>query len=494
MSKSPNDTRCGARSLSSRQGDREPGPVPQRDPPKATGGNRFSRSVKRQKKRRVTRKERRAEEKASKRKTLNLLQWNAEGVFHKKIALAERMSKENIDIACIQETHLNSNHRFQVRGYELFRLDREGHKGGVLILVRNTLNAEQLRVETNQQAEIIGTDIILNEDCFRIYNAYCPHDRDLSLEHMNIPNRKCVVVGDFNSHSERWGYEETDNRGDKIEDWEIDSNLHLLNQSDDEPTFYSRRWMTTSTPDLAFTSEDIAAKTTRTVLPQLAGSDHKPIKISIDTDSQTPQAKCFPRWNYQKANWSVFETLTDAYTKSINTRQKDSNKMTKTFTSAVLKAAIESIPRGARKDYKPFWTEELQEMENSLTEARERAERQPSTENNMPLKEAAAKFRLTSSKAARKSWKEKTESLNFDKEGSKLWRLAKTLSNDTTAQTQTTLKQEDQILTGKRAADHFIDIYEKISTLQVPTEIKTETKSNQTVPEGKKRIRRGHDK
>ena len=95
------------------------------------------------------------------------------------------------------------------------------------------------------------------------------------------------------------------------------------------------------------------------MLSQLGGSDHRPVKLSIDLNEQTTQAKCFPRWNYRKANWTLFETLSDTYTRPINTRQKDSNKMAQDFTAAILKAAMESIPRGARKDYKPFWTEEL---------------------------------------------------------------------------------------------------------------------------------------
>ena len=51
----------------------------------------------------------------------------------------------------------------------------------------------------------------------------------------NIPDNNCVVVGDFNSHSERWGYNETDRRGEEVEDWEIDTNLQLINQEDDPP-------------------------------------------------------------------------------------------------------------------------------------------------------------------------------------------------------------------------------------------------------------------
>ena len=47
---------------------------------------------------------------------------------------------------------------------------------------------------------------------------------------MNIPDNYCMVVGDFNSHSDNWGYEETDRRGEEVEDWEIENNLHLVNE------------------------------------------------------------------------------------------------------------------------------------------------------------------------------------------------------------------------------------------------------------------------
>ena len=271
---------------------------------------------------------------------LNILQWNAEGIMKKKRDLAERMEKEKIDIVCAQETHLNVSHRFQVRGYETFRVDREGrHKGGVLMLVRNSIAAQDFKIDTNQQAEIQGVNCVIENRNLRILNVYCPPDRDLSLPLMDIPNQDCMVMGDFNSHSERWGYAETDKRGEDVEDWEIDTNLHLLNKEDDEPTFYSRRWNTTSTPDLAFSTDNLFPVTERTVLKQLGGSDHKPIKLSINLDVPIPQAKCLPRWNYKKADWSMYEALTDTYTRPINIRRKDTNKMVGEFTAAMLNAA-----------------------------------------------------------------------------------------------------------------------------------------------------------
>ena len=46
-----------------------------------------------------------------------IMQWNADGVIRKKTELEHILKKENIDICCIQETHLQKDKRFRVRGY-----------------------------------------------------------------------------------------------------------------------------------------------------------------------------------------------------------------------------------------------------------------------------------------------------------------------------------------------------------------------------------------
>ena len=127
---------------------------------------------------------------------------------------------------------------------------------------------------------------------------------------MNI-SEHCIVVGDFNSHSPSWGYPEQDARGEEVEDWQTSSNLLLINDAEDPPTYYSRSWMKTSTPDLAFATEDIALKTCREVDNQLGGSDHRPVILTIDNLPQRREAPHFTRWNYKKAKWDLFRSLTN---------------------------------------------------------------------------------------------------------------------------------------------------------------------------------------
>ena len=50
---------------------------------------------------------------------IDILQWNAEGAHKKTIALTVKLHKENIDVACLQETHLKENQRFTMRGCQV---------------------------------------------------------------------------------------------------------------------------------------------------------------------------------------------------------------------------------------------------------------------------------------------------------------------------------------------------------------------------------------
>ena len=457
-----------------------PGPVPQRGPPHATGGHPVPLRGARLRRRRVNATGRDRTTTKETERPLNILQWNAEGISNKKLALTERLHADNIDVACIQETHLSCNYRFSIRGYQTFRMDREGRsKGGVLILVKNSIPAIGFQVDTNHQAEIHGVKITIDKTIITIYNLYCPADKDLSLQLLEVPTENCLIVGDFNSHSTCWGYDETDRRGEEVEDWQIDSKTNLLNDPEDPPTFFSRRWLTTSTPDLAFATDDLSKKTARGVLSQLGGSDHRPVKLAIDLQYKPQSSKSFPRWNYKKADWDMFARLSDLYIKGVKPADQNTNRSSASFNQAILRAASETIPRGARKTYKPYWTKELQELEDEVSRARKEVEDAPSVDNNITLKACTARYRKAYIQAARSSWREKTEKLNLDRDGHKLWKLTKAMNDEGTKTTPVTVIKDQDILTGRRAANTFIDNYEQVSNIRVPEDRKHQVHEEQ---------------
>ena len=48
-------------------------------------------------------------------------------------------------------------------------------------------------------------------------NLYSPNDTALSLNALPAVEDHYLVVGDFNSHSQSWGYDQIDKRGEDVE-------------------------------------------------------------------------------------------------------------------------------------------------------------------------------------------------------------------------------------------------------------------------------------
>ena len=127
----------------------------------------------------------------------------------------------------------------------------------------------------------------------QLVNFYCPNDKPLSLDTISTEVSNFIIVGDFNSHSQSWGYQHMDRRGEEVENWQDDNSLLLINSPSDQPTFCSRRWHTTSTPDIALCTEDLHGSIRREVGEQLAGSDHRPVFLKLNLGASTEAT--FPR-------------------------------------------------------------------------------------------------------------------------------------------------------------------------------------------------------
>jgi len=129
-----------------------------------------------------------------------------------------------------------------------------------------------------------------------------------------------------------------------------------------------------------------------------------------------------PRW---KADWTLYSQLTDQVTKDIRVEGRNINKVVKDFNVGILTTAHKSIPRGARQNYKPYWSEELEILNEELSAARREAETDQSQDNHSHLQHTKVIFLRYTLQSRRKSWRNKTASLNLEKNGTKLWRLTK---------------------------------------------------------------------
>jgi len=341
-------------------------------------------------------------------------------------------------------------------------------------LVRNNIAATQSTMHMDD-SEYQVLNLKLKDKELKVVNLYSPNDKPLSLDTIPVQDSDYIVIGDFNSHSQSWGYDHIDKRGEEVETWQDDHNLLLINDPEDQPTFYSRRWHSNSTPDLGFCTEDIHRHITREVGEQLGGSDHRPVYLTLQYS--VLQEPSLPRWNYKKADWNSYRELTDALCREIRVDGRDINRVTKDFNTALLKAAHKSIPRGSRRNYKPYWSDDLETLQEELSEARREAETHPSQDSNTNLQKARAKFLRAKIQARRESWHEKTASLNLEKDSSKLWKLTRQLNDEGGRERgTTTLEEDDALLTGKQAANKFAENYEEVSNIPVNRERQREAR------------------
>ena len=275
--------RCGVVLVDCSQGGTAPGPYPQKGPTSATdcGSDPLLMA-------------RGGQSRATGHQTLRIVHWNVAGVQQKKLELQQFFKTQKIDFCCIQETHLNNTQRFSIWGYEIHRVDRvDRPKGGVLTLVKTSISSTEVQRSEKADTEYITVKLILPDRNLTICNLYSPPNKEINLHILQPNSEDWMIVGDFNSHATGWGYPSLDAKGE-VEHWIVKNRLVLINTPTDPPTFCSRVWKTTSTPDIAISTDNIQKIAKREVSEQLGGSENKPVILTLAKQVHTSAEKMPP--------------------------------------------------------------------------------------------------------------------------------------------------------------------------------------------------------
>ncbi|GBM45459.1 hypothetical protein AVEN_167923-1 [Araneus ventricosus] len=107
----------------------------------------------------------------------------------------------------------------------------------------------------------------------------------------NINGEEYLLGGDFNAHSQRWGYREEDSRGKQLQEFIAEKHIFLLNSSDSLQLEHNNRrgW-----PDLMMvSSHSLAPICEWDVLEEESYSDHKFVKIRINSNIYSPSSARF---------------------------------------------------------------------------------------------------------------------------------------------------------------------------------------------------------
>ena len=260
---------------------------------------------------------------------------------------------------------------------------------------------------------------------YTIHNVYNPPTNKFDSTYFHqADNTKTIIAGDFNGHSLQWGYRDINYTGRSIEELCESTNLSMLQDCQSTPTLLHRAHNTQSRPDLTIVSSDLLQKITAEVLDGI-GSDHKPTLIKV-FQGQGKQFGQKPRWNFKKANWDLFGVILDEKL-SQNLDNTSTEDLNETLTTAILTAAKQSIPRGCRKKYKPFWNKDIEQAVNARKEARKHLEDRPCTENKIKYNKASAIAKRTIKTAKQNKWANTCANFDLTKDGKKAWALLNNL-------------------------------------------------------------------
>lgn len=225
---------------------------------------------------------------------MSIMQWNARSAVSNKQSLQKLLSDNKVDVALISETWFKPNSVINFDNFNLIRKDRYDGKAGTAILLRKSLNFEEIPITGNFNDDILvcGAKLISNNNSrLSLLSIYRPpniNTRQSDWTHIfSQVEAPLIIGGDFNAHNYLWGSNKNDHVGHQIINTADDLGLIIINQG--AATRLDKPGCQKSVVDITLVSPDIANKISWNVFPDTLGSDHYP--ILMNTDCQLPTSE-----------------------------------------------------------------------------------------------------------------------------------------------------------------------------------------------------------
>ena len=197
----------------------------------------------------------------------------------------------------------------------------------------------------------------------------------------------------LNSHSPSWGFDDLEGKGKEVESWATKQQLILINKPWDSPTFYSRSWITTTTPIWHLQVKTRTSSATASLLsqggkqsqtcchpcrPEITNEHlEKSSKVELQEGRLGQlQAICGRRMYGTATAWGNINLNAIRATTQSSEQQKVCSQRTK-------------------KNYNPFWTPQLEPLQEAVNRARENKESNSSDQQNAAKPELSSQQKLS---------------------------------------------------------------------------------------------------
>ena len=373
-----------------------------------------------------------------------ILQWNINGCRGKLPKLEELIKDVKPKILVLQETKIADDKPLNIKNYKLYRKGRTNHGGGICTAIHESLPSQV--IPYNSELEILVCKVMLKDCSINICNVYFPNDVNVTLAELNrlikeIPYPR-LILGDFNAKHGSWGSEIRDDyRGILLNDWAIDSDLHILN--DGSLTRYDRYLDSYSHIDISFIDNRISSKFSWETYPNRAISDHFP--IVLDCDFGELYLTKTPRWLMEKANWIRYRS--EIQLPSEFTNADDDCEV---ITNILIQCSKKCIPQTSRvintKYANCWWNSECQAASDSARRQFSILKRNNTLSNVSEYNRLEAISTSTLLDAKRQSWAKYVGAINRNTKIKDIWHKINAISGKNRRQGKIIINDGNEIV------------------------------------------------
>ena len=198
------------------------------------------------------------------------------------------------------------------------------------------------------------------------------------------------MCGDFNSHSSLWSNEsKNDKKGNQLEMVLLQNDLTVLNNVNSPPTFQNtqggKSWIDLSTAGSKISDNIINWR----VRNYESLSFHKMITFTLN---QTPSVYNKTRYNFDKTNWTLFNTkLSENFLLKnisentvLSTSKSELDKLCENISMAIKDTIVSHVP--STKNYKKrllvsWWNKDISNLRKSVNNARRKNQKDATPQN-----------------------------------------------------------------------------------------------------------------
>lgn len=277
--------------------------------------------------------------------SINIINWNANGIRSRTSELLDLMASTDSSVALVCETHLQPGHQLRLTNHTVYRTDRPGGKafGGTAVIVRNTVRHEELVLPELYRLEATGVCLHTAKGPLRVIAVYSPPQAliiELDIEALLDTDQPTIIAGDLNAKHPDWNSPTANPAGRKLRAHSMREGFRISGPT--EPTrIPTHPRHKPSVLDITI-SKNLTQSLDMETITALS-SDHSPVLLMVGDDLvHVPQR---PKLQWHRADWKLFQ---DTLTKKISTSQietsSDLDEAVSQITLNIQTSIADSVP------------------------------------------------------------------------------------------------------------------------------------------------------